>query len=352
MRIHIFNRKTLTLLSILLIIAGIFLTTFLVGKESLFRILAGPSQDPKDLEITNISDVSFTVSYTTEDQVIGTIQYGTDPANLENLVLDDRDQISQTVSEYGVHSITLKDLAPESIYYFSITSGDETYLNNGSPFNVKTGTVIEKKPSSVEPLSGKVITADGSNVGDALVYFSLDGAQKLSAVIKDDGNYTITLNTLRNRSLNDFIEIDKDEIINIEVTSGNLFSSVSVSGGETNPVPVITLSNSYDFSLESTPTKEPPSNQGSGFPNTLSQNKINKIAVITPNAEEMQSTPTQAPTPTLEPTLSATPSSETILAPTIPPTGNSSVIIALIAGFFAVSAGLLLFLLTRGQISL
>lgn len=364
MRIHIFDRKILTLLGIVLIIGAIFVTTFLAGKESLFRILAGPNQDPQNLEITNISDASFTVSYTTEDKVIGTVQYGQDPANLENLVLDDRDQLSQSVSEYYVHSITLKDLAPESIYYFNIISGGETYLNNGSPFNAKTGALIEKDPLNVEPLSGKVILPDGSNVIDALVYFSLNDAQQLSAVIKDDGNYTIPLNTLRNDSLNDFVEIDKNEIINIEVTSGNLFSSVSVSADETNPVPVITLSNTYDFSLNKTPTPKQKSNQG-GFPNTDSQNKSNKITIAS-SGVETQTTPTPSETltpipssiPTLEPTLTATPlstqtpiSSETPV-PTIPPTGNSSVIIALIAGFFALGAGLLLYLLTRGQISL
>ncbi len=359
MKEKLFNKKNPALFGLLIILIGIFITIYLVNNGSLFLINAGPGQDPKNAGITNISDTSFTLTYTTDDKTAGTLNYGIDPGNLDTVVLDDRDQLSQSINEYNVHSITVKNLNPEFVYYFNIISGDKTYLKNGSPYNIKTGPVIENDPSDKEPLSGKVILPDGSNASEALIYFSLNGAQKLSSVIKNDGNYTIPLNTLRNKSLNDYIDIDKNSIINIEVRSGNLFSSVSVSPDEINPVPVITLSNNYDFSSEPEVTSELNNkSQEVGFPSlgADSKSKTSNLsgaggtqisASPTPSATL---TPTPNPTPTAEPTqiptLSAT------LIPTIPPTGNSSAIIAVFAAVAAIGGGIVLFLLTRGQISL
>ena len=165
-----------TLFGLLFILLGTVATIFLVKNGSLFLINAGPGQDPKNVGITNISDVSFTLTYVTDDKIIGTINYGTDPGNLNTVALDDRDQLSQSVNEYNIHSITLKNLNPEFVYYFNIISGNKTYLKNGSPYNVKTGPVIENDPSDKEPLSGKIILPDGSSPTEGLVYLTINGA--------------------------------------------------------------------------------------------------------------------------------------------------------------------------------
>lgn len=365
MRQNLFNGRLPTHLGLLIIVVGIFVTTFLVKNGLLFQINAGPGQDPKDIEITNISDVAFTVSYTTDDQVIGTINYGTDPGALENIVLDDRDQLTQSVNEYKAHSISLKDLSPNTVYYFMITSGTKTYLNNGSNFNIKTGNELTEQPSDHDPLSGRVIMPDGSSPSEGLVYASINGSQKISAYIKNNGNYTIPLNTLRSKSFNAYFSIKTGDIINIEAKTASLFSSASVSENQVNPVPIITLSNNYDFSDDNKDSKPTDTPNAGGFPSMETKVKKNQTIIaqrvttptptLTPFPSEVPietPTPTSIPTPEITPTPVLISSTSGTLTPTIPPTGNSSVIISMIAAVTAIGGGIIFFLLTRGRISL
>src|SRR3989344_1433063 len=232
---NFFDRKIPTLIGLLIIIAGTAITTFLVKRETLFQIVAGPEQEPENIKITNISDSLFTLTYTTDAKVIGTLNYSKDPTLLDTVSLDDRDQISQSAIKYSAHSITVKDLEPNTLYYFSITSGDKKYLNNASPFKVETGEIIDKDPSLQVPMSGKIVMPNGNPASDGLVYVKVSGAQELSTLINIDGTFTLPLNNLRNSTFDDLFTIDANTIINIEIYSENLFSSVSVSPEEINP---------------------------------------------------------------------------------------------------------------------
>lgn len=366
MRKSFWNRKIPTIIGIVFITAGIIITTLLVKRGTIFQINAGPGQDPIRVEITNISNGSFTVSYTTSDKVIGTLIYGSDRNTLDNVALDDRDQISQSVSKYTAHSITVKNLSPDTNYFFSISSGDKKYINGSSPYEVKTGSSAEE-PTSQVPLSGKTVLPDGTSPSDGLVYVSISGAQKISTFIKSDGTYTIPLNNLKNTDLDDNFPISKSTIIPIEIISGNLTSSASVSPEEISPVPLITLSNNYDFSDTKSPMNTELPQDKTAFPTfgppqgSTGNNSLSPTTTISPSpsptpinlaAASISPSPTifNSPTPSDTPEISVT--AEISPAPTLPPTGNSSVIIASIALVAALAAGLLLFLLTRGQKSI
>ena len=170
---NFWDRKIPTLVGLLIITIGILGTTYLVKGETFFQIRATPEQDPKNIKITNISDAFFTLTYTTNTLVLGTLNYGKDPNLLDNVVLDDRDQLSQSVSKYKAHSITAKNLDPNTTYYFSITSADKTYLNNTNPYKVETGSKIDKTPSSQVPMSGEVVMPDGESPSEGLVIVTI-----------------------------------------------------------------------------------------------------------------------------------------------------------------------------------
>ncbi|MBI2621139.1 MAG: hypothetical protein HYW63_00640 [Candidatus Levybacteria bacterium] len=283
------DKKIPTLIGLSIIILGTVLTTFLVKRDTIFQLRAGPDQEPKNVKITNISDDSFTLTYITEDEAIGTLSYGESQNLLDNVVLDDRDQLSQSVNKYKIHSITTRDLNPDISYYFSITSGDKKYLDNENPYRLQTGKIINKNPSFQIPLNGKVVMPDGTPVTEGVVYVGINGAQELSTLINSDGTYTIPLNSLRTASFDDYFTINSTAIINIEIYSENLFSSVSVSPSEINPVPLITLSNNYDFSNFSTDPSPSPkrSTESGGFPTfgTISTNTGNP-KILTPKKDE------------------------------------------------------------------
>ncbi|MBI2420674.1 MAG: fibronectin type III domain-containing protein [Candidatus Levybacteria bacterium] len=117
----IWARRIPTLLGIFLISIGIGITTFLVNQGTIFRIGAAPSNTPKNINITNISQTSFTVSWLTDEKVIGSINFG-ETKELGQTALDERDQLSKDLQVYNVHSVTIQNLSPSTNYYFSITS--------------------------------------------------------------------------------------------------------------------------------------------------------------------------------------------------------------------------------------
>jgi hypothetical protein len=354
---NIWSRKIPTLLGLITITIGTIITTYLVKGETVFRINAGPGQTPKNVEITNISDSSFTVTYLTDDKVLGTILYGSSPSTLENVVLDDRDQLTQSVSKYTAHSITVNNLEPETKYYFSINSGDENFKNDGIPFEINTGTTINSEPTDQIPVSGKAILPDGSPPAEGLAFALLNGSQKLSAIVKSDGNYTIPLNTLRTEDLNDYLKIEKDDVLTISVYSADMSSDIDVNLSQISPVPVITLSKNYDFTSESTPTTKKTSNSKPSFPDFSSASvKVTNIPTPIPTIISITpkpTMPTKTPIPTKLPEIESisvnNPTIEPTPIPSLPPTGNSSVIISTLVSASAGLIGLTLFLLTRGQ---
>lgn len=264
--IKFINKKNLSLASLFLILIGGIITITLVKVGNPFQINAGPDQDPKNVKITNVSDSSFSVSFLTTAKVIGTINYGVSENNLDSLALDQRDQISQKIGKYTSHLISVNNLEPNKTYYFSITSGDKKYLDNNKNYKAKTGSIITKNPSLQSPLSGRVVLPDGSFPKEGLVFLKANDSQNISTLIKEDGTYLIPLNTIRNSANDDYLEFNPNTRISLELFAENLFTSLSVGLADINPVPLITISGSYDFTQEISPVPTVTRKQTSGFP--------------------------------------------------------------------------------------
>ncbi len=357
---NVWGKKIPTLIGLILILIGTVVTTILVRGDTIFQIRAGPGMDPKNIKITNVSEVSFTISYLTDDKVISTVNYGIDPNSLDGISLDDRDQVSQQINKYNSHSITVRNLNPNTKYYYSITSGSKKYVDVGFKFEFTTKGEISENPSSQVPISGRVTLPDGTSPNDGIVYVKISDSETISSLLKERGSYTVPLNTLRRLNLDEYIEINEDTIINIDIFAGGLSSSISVKPNEINPVPLITLSGNYDFSKTNEDNTKN-NNQESSFPKFGQLNQqggVNKIISQTPTPSP---TPTLSPSPTtvrISPSASPTPSilpqtpTPSVFAqlspiPTLPPTGNPSVIIASIVGFIATISGIIALFFTR-----
>ena len=347
------DKKFPALLALLIILGGIIVTTILTLGNNLFLIKATPSQNPSDVRVTNISDTSLTVSYTTSDEVVGTLNYGTDSKTLDNLVLDNRDQLSQTVNKYSSHSITVRQLSPSKTYYFEINSGNQKYLNAGNSYSAKTGPEISSKPLDQLPMSGKVLDSNGKEAADVLVYVDINGAAEISTLTKSDGSYTLPLNNLRDGSLSNYFSLPQGSIVAIQAQTNSSSAKATIGLNDLNPVPPITLSNEYDFSTQVAATVSQPegSNQTATFPNVgVKQSPSTAIQTTTEPTQEPPATPSPtsipSPTPTSE-ILSDNSAAQPSISPlpTLMPTGQSSVIIIPIA-LVLVSFGTFLFLAT------
>lgn len=248
----ILNKKIPTILGIFLLIVGVLATSYLVNTGVIYFGRAAPSENPQNVRITNIADTSFTVTYTTEAKVIGTIQMSSNGTTTQT-VLDERDQASGIPNMYNVHSIAVKNAKPDTTYSFSITSGTTTYQNNNQPFTAKTGTAISATPSAVPPLTGKALDTNGNPPQEALVYVTTSQGQSLSALTHSDGIYIIPLNSMRTNSFDQYVALSPDSLLQLLLTNGPTSSQAQIKLSNANPVPIITLGNSYNFVSSITP---------------------------------------------------------------------------------------------------
>lgn len=145
MRNTIWEKRIPTLLGIFFIGISVILTSILVKQGVIFIGKAAPVYTPRNVRITNVTDSAFTVSYFTDEKIVGSINYGKDQ-KYGQVARDDRDQQAGSLTPYKIHNITLRNLSPLTKYYFSITNGDETFLNNDVAFEASTDVAIDSSP--------------------------------------------------------------------------------------------------------------------------------------------------------------------------------------------------------------
>ncbi len=286
MRKSFWDKKIPTVFGLLILALGIGVTTFLVQKGDFFPISATTSEEPKDVRISNITDNSFTVSYFTDDKITGVISYGTS-SSLGQSGLDDRDQELGKIVPHKIHNFTIRNLQPVTKYYFTIVSGKQTYSNNSLPFEATTGTLLNVEPPAQDPMSGKVITPNGNPPEEAIIYVVAENSQVVSTITKSDGNFVLPLNSLRNQDLSSYFTLELDTSIKLLAIGEGMFSNIGLSTLQSHPVPVITLSNNYDFTLAPAPSASS-SGELPGFPPIAIREatKNNNPSIVSPQDDQ------------------------------------------------------------------
>lgn len=290
MRSNFWEKRIPTLVGLFVIVVAIGITSYLVGQNTFFQGNASPSSTPQSIRITNISDTSATISYTTAGFVLGTLNFGKD-TTLGQTVTDDKDK--DKIKEHKIHSFSINNLSPSTKYYFSITSGQDSYLNNGAPYELATGPSL-KSSGNIGFIVGKVVSPDGTNPNEGEVFATSDGAAPLSANIKEDGTYTISLEDLRKDNLSSFLTLKGSAIIKLLVVSDTGSSSVQIQAKGINNVPVIVLSQDYDFSQSISPSPSATPSASENFPKISLGKSGNSPTILTPS--DNQSFSSQKPT--------------------------------------------------------
>lgn len=236
-------------------VMGLFVMLFAVGtigwlsrNAILLGTRAATGGVPHNIQISNITDTAFTVSYTTDEKVLGSVAYGTEKTG-GAIALDDRDQTTGTPKEYNIHYITVKNLTPSTRYYYIITSGDQTISNNTTPLEVTTGPKLDATKSTQPQLAGTINLEDGSIPTEAIVYASSSASQLFSSLVSADGSYKMELNTMRTANLSELMPFTKDTILRLTIMSPTLMSQVSLLASQSNPVPLVLLAKDYDFAV-------------------------------------------------------------------------------------------------------
>jgi len=140
MKPSLWNIKIPTYIGFLLLFLVLGITIILLRNNNLTSIKAIPSSAPAIVRITNITDSTFTVSYTTSASTSGSLSYG-ETQEVGTTTKDDKDENS-TAIPHQAHYFTVKNVKSNTTYYFKLLSGNTAYDNNGEPYKLQTAPTI------------------------------------------------------------------------------------------------------------------------------------------------------------------------------------------------------------------
>jgi hypothetical protein len=239
-----FSTKIPTIVGLLLLIGII---GSIIVLERVFRSpsTASESSQPDNITITNISDTSFTFTWTTQLAATGTILVST-TGKSNRIYYDERDSTGK-LGAYTTHSITVRDAAPGGAYSISLLSGGKQYQDGGNPFTVQTPPALPPNSNGLEPAYGTIRGTDDAPLEGALVYVTVEGGQELSALTKPSGLWLIPLNQIRTGDFSDYLPVAERMTENLSVQANELQSSAVTDTLNDSPVPDMTVGKTYDF---------------------------------------------------------------------------------------------------------
>lgn len=266
---------------IFVLLIALVLTVGLGNQAIQIGSKAAVSDIPKDVQISNITPNSFTVSYVTDGSTTGSVSYGID-SKFGSVAFDTRDATNPL--NHTVHYISILKLTPATKYFFSIVSGSTNFLNSSAAYQATTAQqpVNAIFPSPTMQLNGQVNLEDGS-LPEGIVYLASDNSQLLSTILKQDGSYVLNVNNILKKDLSETLSLTPDTILHMQVVGSVLRSNVTLPANQANPVPQIILSKDYDFTANSTSQSESsasPAAQITPFPNVPNTSPL--VQILTP----------------------------------------------------------------------
>lgn len=131
------NIKTIIII-IVLLLTGVLAVVGLRAAKTYLSGAAGGSE-PKGVRVQAEAQ-SATVTWQTEKETQGIVEYGTTPASLLLRALE--------TQPTKVHRVVLSPLKENTTYYFRIRVGETIYDNNGIPYSFRTQTGGKTSPKT------------------------------------------------------------------------------------------------------------------------------------------------------------------------------------------------------------
>ncbi len=128
----------------------------------------------------------------------------------------------------NIHHVTIRNLDPESEYYFRIESGNKIYSGETKSFS--TTTVTEEFPEP-KTIIGKVALINGNAPKDGLVFYTMEGRPDIeikSQPLSENGSFSIDISSqlekLNDGSFDVYVN-DLFPVLNIDVqtSEGEVF---------------------------------------------------------------------------------------------------------------------------------
>lgn len=137
--------QKLKLTRVTAIVIGVIISLVVIGGGlfTYFSVFSRASnQAPVDVRISEITSQSAIISWTTDEETQGTIEYGNSPAEMGFYAPEALSGV--------VHRVELTLLQPNTMHYFIIRIGDNVYDNGGIPWTFTTKDVKDEEVSTPE----------------------------------------------------------------------------------------------------------------------------------------------------------------------------------------------------------
>ncbi len=132
------NKKLIKIASIVI---GVILSVLvvIVGFNLIQNVFTRASDvEPRDVLVTEKTENSAKITWSTGQETEGVVQYGLSPTSLNSVGQPE-------TRKSTAHTVTLTLLSPGTTYYFQISAGGKTYDNGGVPWTFAT---LDKKQSA------------------------------------------------------------------------------------------------------------------------------------------------------------------------------------------------------------
>lgn len=183
-----------------LILIGLIIGGFtIVSPDNLIqyvgRARTSTSALPEHIRVSNISDTSLVVSWTTEIPSQGEVRYRTESL-AEQVAYDIRDSEDLIPKAYKTHYVEINNLTPGTLVEYDIyTSGVGTYsgtTTTGPPI----ATTIQELP-----IYGEFVGSGNSASSGTMIFATIGGSAVWSTFISDSTNWVIPVARVRTGSL-------------------------------------------------------------------------------------------------------------------------------------------------------
>jgi len=229
-----------TVIGVIFLIVGVAAGVLLVQQRQIFRLGAAGGVAPLEVQVSNVTDTSFTVTWYTDKDAIGQISWGANSQLGKTARPED-------ASAKKIHSVSVRGLSPGTNYYFVVNSGGQDFDDNGIAWEVKTSPTLSSPPASII-ISGTVVGPGGAPAASALVYASTSDSLTVSTLTSSDGKWVLPISTARNKLASGYAKLDEKSTININVQAGSRgVATAQAYYPNANPLPVITLGQAHDF---------------------------------------------------------------------------------------------------------
>ncbi len=242
---RLWNHRIPTGAALIFLFLAIWVTSFFIQKGVIFVSRASPDKTPQNVVISNVTENSFTVNFTTTSQTVAGVSV--EGAGAPFVAYDQRNKSGGEQSPFFSHYITVSDLSPKTNYRFSVLSDGQTFLNNGDKYTVTTGDKITSPPPTQNPIVGKILLPQGGSSADTIVELHLAGAQNITTLTKSTGDFIIPTNSIRTSTLDKYFTIPQDSEISLTVARADMKTGLKVLFKNAASIPPITLETNYDF---------------------------------------------------------------------------------------------------------